>query len=80
MSDINDNSYFSNIKVNSKIIEIEAELKELKEVLHLTKGEEKLLYLQLMTAKEQHLTIWIDRLPKPGKNQSSTLDLLLLIF
>ena len=79
-SDINVNTYLSNINVNSKIIELEAELKKLKEVLRSATGEEKLLYLQLIVVKEQQLIIWIDRLPKPGKNQSSKLDLLHLIY
>ena len=67
--------YASDINVNSKIMEVEGELKELEEVLRSTTGEERLLILKQIVAKEQQLTIWIKHLPIPGKNQPTKLNL-----
>ena len=65
--------------MNSKIIELEAELKKLKEVLRSATGEEKLVIRQEITATKQLLNLWIERLPLPGKYRSNKLNLLNII-
>lgn len=59
------------ILINSRIAEIDADLKQLKENLPLASGDERLVYLQQILVKEQQLASWIERLPKPGKNRSN---------
>ena len=58
----------SRVNVTSKIEELETELKELKEVLPLTTGEEKLVIRKQIAAAREQLTLWMKRQPKPGEN------------
>ena len=56
----------SSININSKIAEVEAELKELKSAVRYATGEEELLLHKRIIIKEQQMTLWIESLP--GKN------------